>query len=50
MPLITAPPLQVSRKEREALERLSRTSSLSHRVVVQASALLLEVGIVRAGN
>ncbi len=41
MPLITAAPLQVSRKERAELERLSRSSSLPHRVVVQASALLL---------
>ena len=41
MPLITAAPLQVSHKERAELERLSRSSSLPHRVVVQASALLL---------
>jgi transposase len=41
MPLITAAPLKVSRKERAELERLSRSSSLRHRTVVQASALLL---------
>lgn len=41
MPLITAAPLHVSRKERAELTRLSRSSSLPHRVVVQASALLL---------
>jgi len=41
MPLITAAPLKVSRKERAELERLSRSPSMPHRVVVQASALLL---------
>ena len=41
MPVMTAPRLRVSRKQREELERLSRSSSLPHRTVVQASALLL---------
>jgi hypothetical protein len=41
MPLITAAPLHVSRKERAELTRLSRSSSLPHRVVVPAPALLL---------
>jgi transposase len=41
MPLITAAPLHVSRRERAELTRLSRSPSLPHRVVVQASALLL---------
>jgi hypothetical protein len=41
MPLITAAPLKVTRKEKSELQRLARSPSLPHRVVVQASALLL---------
>jgi hypothetical protein len=41
MPLITAAPLRVTRKEEFELQRLARSSSLPHRVVVKASALLL---------
>jgi transposase len=41
MPVVVAAPLRVSRSERVALERMVRSSSLPHRVVVQASALLL---------
>ena len=41
MPVMVAAPLKVSRKQRVELERMARSSSLPHRVVVQASALLL---------
>jgi transposase len=41
MPLMVAAPLKVSRKQRVGLERMARSSSLPHRMVVQASALLL---------
>ena len=41
MPVVVAAPLKVSRSERVELERMARSSSLPHRVVVQASALLL---------
>lgn len=41
MPLITAPPLKVSAAQRESLERMARSTSLPHRTVVQAQALLL---------
>jgi transposase len=41
MPVMAAAPLRVSRRDRIELERLARSSSLPHRVVVQASALLL---------
>jgi len=41
MPVMTAAPLKVSRKQRSELERMARSSSLPHRCVVQASALLL---------
>jgi transposase len=41
MPVKTAPRLNVSRRERKALKRLARSTSLPHRVVVQASALVL---------
>jgi transposase len=41
MPLIVAAPLVVTRSERRELARMARSSSLPHRVVVQASALLL---------
>jgi transposase len=41
MPVMVAAPLKVSRKQRGELERMARSSSLPHRVVVQASALLL---------
>jgi transposase len=41
MPVMTAAPLKVSREQRAELERMARSSSLPHRCVVQASALLL---------
>lgn len=41
MPVVVAAALKVSRKARIELERMSRSSVLPHRVVVQASALLL---------
>ncbi len=41
MPVMTAPRLRVSRKQRSELERMAGSSSLPHRVVLQASALLL---------
>jgi transposase len=41
MPLITAAALKVTRRERRELEEMARSSSLPHRMVVQASALLL---------
>ncbi|MCB1030955.1 MAG: IS630 family transposase [Microthrixaceae bacterium] len=41
MPVVVAPLLKVSRKQRVELERMARSSSLPHRCVVQASALLL---------
>ena len=41
MPVVVAAPLKVRRGERVELERMARSSSLPHRVVVQASALLL---------
>jgi transposase len=41
MPVMTAPRLRVTRQQRSELERMAGSSSLPHRVVVQASALLL---------
>jgi transposase len=41
MPVMVAAPLKMTRKQRGELERLARSSSLPHRVVVQASGLLL---------
>ncbi len=41
MPVITAAPLKVSRRQRAGLERMARSTSLPHRCVVQASALLM---------
>jgi hypothetical protein len=41
MPVMVAAPLKVTRKQRGELERLARSSLLPHRVVVQASGLLL---------
>ena len=41
MPVMTAAALKVTGKQRGELERLARSSSLPHRVVVQASGLLL---------
>lgn len=41
MPVMVAAPLKVTRAQRRALERMARSSSLPHRMVVQASALLL---------
>ncbi len=39
--MLTAPPLRIDDGERQALERIARSSSLPHRTVVQAKALLL---------
>ena len=41
MPVMIAVALKVSRSQRRELERLARSSSLPHRVVVQAAGLLL---------
>jgi transposase len=41
MPVMTAPPLEVTSEQREALEKLARSTSLPHRTVTQARALLL---------
>ena len=40
MPVIVAVPLVVSLEQREVLESMARSSSLPHRTVVQARALL----------
>jgi DNA-binding CsgD family transcriptional regulator len=39
--MLAAPPLEVSDEQRAALTRIARSSSLPHRTVVQAKALLL---------
>src|SRR3954453_15344344 len=41
MPVVTAAPLVVSVEQRASLERMARSSSLPHRTVTQAAALLL---------
>ena len=41
MPVITAAPLKVTRKQRKALERMAKSMTLPHRTVVQASGLLM---------
>ncbi len=41
MPVITAPRLNASHGEREALKRMAHSTSLPHRTVMQASALVL---------
>jgi transposase len=41
MPVMTAAPLAVSEEQRLALERMARSTTLPHRKVVQAKALLL---------
>jgi transposase len=41
MPVMVAAPLKVTREERDELERMAGSSSLPHRCVVQAAALLL---------
>jgi len=41
MPVMSAPALVVTAEQREALERMARSSSLPHRTVNQAKALLL---------
>jgi transposase len=41
MPLVTAPPLSMTAKQRRSLEQMARSTTLAHRKVVQASALLL---------
>lgn len=41
MPILIADPLPMSEEERSALERMARSTSLPHRQVVQAQALLL---------
>ncbi|MGH8926574.1 MAG: IS630 family transposase [Acidimicrobiia bacterium] len=40
MPVITAPALSLSDEQRHALEKMARSTSLPHRMVVQAKALL----------
>jgi len=44
MPLVIAPPLKVSAKQRGELEAMARSSVLAHRKVVQATGLLLAAG------
>ena len=39
--MLAAPPLAVTSRERGELERMSRSSSLPHRTVLQAKALLM---------
>ena len=39
--MLAAPPLRMTRKQRDELERIARSSSQPHRSVVQAKALLL---------
>jgi transposase len=39
--MLAAPPLPVTNEQREALERIARSSSLPHRSVIQAKGLLL---------
>src|SRR4051812_20379024 len=41
MPVMSAAPLAVTDEQREQLERLARSTSVAHRKVVQAKALLL---------
>src|SRR5919202_1104064 len=41
MPVMSAAPLAVSDEQRASLERMARSTSLSHRTVMQAKALLL---------
>ena len=41
MPIVTAAPLVVSNEQRAALVRMARSTSLPHRKVMQAKALLL---------
>jgi transposase-like protein len=42
--VLSARPLVVTAEQREALERMARSSSLPHRTVIQAEALLLSAG------
>ncbi|MGA2837740.1 MAG: IS630 family transposase, partial [Acidimicrobiales bacterium] len=39
--VLAAPPLEVSEEQRAELERIARSSSMPHRSVVQAKALLM---------
>lgn len=41
MPLVIAAPLELADEQRTALETMARSTSLAHRVVMQATALLL---------
>src|SRR5437763_1094337 len=41
MPVVVAAPLRVSREQRAQLEQMAKSSSLPHRSVIQARALLL---------
>jgi hypothetical protein len=50
MPVITAPRLSVSHRERKALKRMADSTSLPHRTVVQASALVLAADGVANGE
>ena len=42
--MLAAPPLRMTRTQRDMLERIARSSSQPHRSVVQAKALLLAAG------
>jgi hypothetical protein len=39
--MFAAPPLRMTRKQRDELERIARSSSQPHRSIIQAKALLL---------
>jgi hypothetical protein len=41
MTFVTAPPLAMTKKQRNELEVIARSTSMGHRKVVQAKALLL---------
>jgi len=41
MPVMSAPPLSVTSEQRDSLERMAHSTSLPHRTVTQAKALLL---------
>ena len=41
MPVVVAAPLKLTKREREALEAMTKSSSLPHRQVVQSKGLLL---------
>ena len=45
MPVVVAAPLKLTKREREALEAMTKSSSLPHRQVVQSKGLLLAAGV-----